>query len=154
MAEMRASPQHLFSWTFDVAFDGDVATTLELAWFRSSGAFELDGRRYDLVRAPNFGEFQLTGPTGVIASAAKHSAFVRRYAIEYGRRRLTLEAASVFTRRFVLLEDGRSVGEVAPTAPFSRRCRLTVPDDMPLSVHVFLLWLVVLQWRRTAQSQH
>lgn len=151
MAEMRASPQHPFSWTFDIAFDGDVATALELAWFGSRGAFELDGRRYDLVRAPNFGEFQLVGHTGVVASAIKPSLFFRRYAVEYGRRRFTLAAAAPIARRFVLTEDDRVVGEVAPEEIIVRRCRATWPEDVPLTVQVFLLWLVILQWRNAAR---
>lgn len=151
MAELQAWPKHLASWCFHVAADGERITTLDVPWALSGGSFELDGKRFELVRAPNFGDFQLVGPMGVEASAAKPSAFVRRYAVEFGRRRWTLEAAQPIARRFRLVEDGAVIGDVAPNAPISRRCRMSWPDDVPRQVQVFLFWLVVLQWRRASQ---
>lgn len=152
MSELEAWPKHPFSWSFHVAVDGDVVTTLDVTWLQSGGAFDLDGKHYDLVRAPNFGDFQLVGPMGVEASAAKPSALVRRYAVEYGRRRWTLEAAHPITRRFRLIEDGAVIGEVVPNSLISHRCRMNWPDEVPRQVQVFLLWLVVLQWRRSRQN--
>lgn len=151
MNTMRARPHNPFAWTFDIAVDEEVVTTLKLAWFGSAATFELDGHRYDLQRAPGFGEFQLIGPMGVVATALKPNPFVRRYDIEVGRGRYTLEAAAPIARRFVLREGGNIVGEVTPDAPIVRRCQAAWPDGMALPVQVFLLWLVVLQWRNAAR---
>lgn len=151
MQTFHAWPRRPLSWSFDIAVDGDVVTTLDLAFFGSAAAFELDGYRYDLQRAPGFGEFQLVGPMGVLATATKPNPFVRRYDVEVGRHRFTLAAAAPIARRFVLTEDERIVGDVTPDAPIARRCGATWPEDMALAVRVFLLWLVVLQWRRAAR---
>ncbi|MEO8084461.1 MAG: hypothetical protein ABI780_11610 [Ardenticatenales bacterium] len=148
---MQARPRNPFTWTFDIAIDEEVVTTLALAWLGSSASFDLDGRRYDLQRAPGFGEFQLVGPSGVLATAFKPNPFVRRYNVEVGRGRYTLEAAAPIARRFVLRAGDDIVGEVAPDAPIARSCRAMWPDDMPLPAQVFLLWLVVLQWRNAAR---
>ena len=48
-----------------------------------------------------------------------------------------------------MLEEGeREVGAVAPRRLWSRRATATLPDSLPPSVRLFVLWLAVLVWKR------
>ena len=65
---------------------------------------------------------------------------------------MKLSAAHVLSRRYVLERDGRKAGEVAPDGLVTRKLRASFPDDLPLPVRIFLLFLVIILWRRQVQS--
>lgn len=87
-----------------------------------------------------------------LVSAEKPSALRRLFTVQAGGRTLTLKAASAFGRAFVLTEREIQVGSIAPLGWFTRKCRAELPDDLALEVQAFLIWLVILLWRRQEQA--
>ena len=59
-----------------------------------------------------------------------------------------LRMASRLRRRFVLIEGDREIGAIRPAHLFSRSALADLPDDLPLAVRIFMIWLVLLLWKR------
>jgi hypothetical protein len=50
------------------------------------------------------------------------------------------------------MENGAPVGTIARTGFFRAKRTADLPDDLPLEVQAFLIWLVLLVWRRQAAT--
>ena len=150
---LKAKPSGFFSWDFDLYEDERLVGQMGMAWFQEGGRFVWKGSEYQLFREGLWsGSFllQLDGQT--LADATKVSPFLRCFDVRVGDRTLILKAASAFTRQFQLIACDVIVGFVTPDGLFSRQCTISFPDDLTLPVQIFLFWLVVLMWRRAAQS--
>jgi hypothetical protein len=88
----------------------------------------------------------------VIARAQKPSAMFRQFEIVCEGRSFDLRAASVFTRDFVLSENGRQCGAIQAMHAFTRRATVQCRENVPEWVQLFAFWLVALMWRRAANS--
>jgi len=153
MPHIQAKPRHLLSWCFELFADRAFPTTLELSWVRERGGFLWDGLSYRMGReAWLSGDFFLMNGDVAVAKADKSSAFFRRFVVSAGDREMILAAESPFTRCFRLTENGRTIGSIRPNHPFTRKCTIDLPDDLEMPVRVFIFWLVVLMWRRAANS--
>lgn len=153
MIHIDAVPKSVFSWGYDLSMGHTPLVSMDMSWLRERGALHREDTDYEIYRESLWmGDFVLSGGGGVMARAAKDSAFVRAFTVRVGDRAFRLSAAHPFTRRFVLEEQGNAVGEVCPNTFFTRKCRAEFPEDVPIPVCVFLFWLVVLIWRRQAAA--
>jgi hypothetical protein len=86
--------------------------------------------------------------------ATKTSAFRRSYEVVAENRRLDL-APTGFARRAYQLRHGDIViGGMAPDGFFRRSADVAFPGDLHLATRIFLAFLVLVQWRRTARSRN
>ena len=150
---LRIVPKHWFSWGFAVR-DGDRhVADIDMAWWRERGVLAVEDRPYEVYREGVMsGAFILASPEGILARAEKPSAFFRSFVVEHAGRAYTLQARSAFFRSFVLLDGPTEVGTLTPDGPFTRRASADLPEDMPLPVRVFVLWLALLLWKRQSDS--
>jgi len=95
-------------------------------------------------------KFHLDADGARIADVELAGTFSRRFIVHAGVKTCTLKVASWFGRSFVLTENEVEVGRIARTGFFTARCWAELPDDLPLSVQAFLIWLVLITWRRQA----
>ena len=150
---LRGVPRSLFSWDFDVLQDGVPIAVIDMAWFRERGELDIAGQRYEVYRESWMGgRFFIESSEGPLASAEKPSALFRSFVVDYDGRRLQLEAASPFTRRFLVLENDVRIGTIGPDFWLSRKATIDLPQDIPVPVQVFMFWLVLLLRRRAANS--
>jgi len=98
------------------------------------------------------GAFVLEADSSVVARAAKPSFFRREFVVDCGRKSYTFRTRSMFGRGFVLFDSSEEVGSITPEGTFTRRMRAEFPKDLALPVGVFLVWLVVILWRRNSQA--
>ncbi len=146
-------PAGWFSWDFEVYEEaGRLAGEVRLSAWRERGSVAIGGVEYRVTREGMLGAFVLEGPGGVAAQAEKPSAFSRAFALEYGGRQLTLKAAAVWSRRFVLGDAGATIGAVVPAGIFSRQARAELPEDNPPEVRLFVIWLSLMMWRRETRA--
>jgi hypothetical protein len=96
--------------------------------------------------------YHLDGDGARLASAAPAGAAFRRFTVETGARTYTLAVSSWAGRRFTLTENGTAVGTIARTGFFTTKCKADLPDDLPIGVQAFLIWLVIIIWRRQAAT--
>ncbi len=119
MAQIQAKPKNLFSWGFDLYESGNFVLTMDMSWLREGGHFEGGGLQYTLSRESVWsGDFLLQANGQTLASATKPSVWMRRFIVHFDGRELSLSAASVFMRRFVVIENDTIVGEIAPNSFF------------------------------------
>jgi hypothetical protein len=98
------------------------------------------------------GAFVLLESERELARAEKPSAFHRSFEVSQNGKSYTLGAESAFRRKFVLKENGQLVGAVHPFSAFSRKCVVDLPNEIPLPVRVFMVWLVIILWKRDSDS--
>ncbi len=123
---------------------------LEADRMREAGRLILEEAVYPVYReGVFFGSFVLEHEDGaVLATAEKPSLFARRFDVEHDGSTYVLRMASRLRRRFVLIEGDREIGAIRPAHLFSRSALADLPDDLPLAVRIFMIWLVLLLWKR------
>jgi hypothetical protein len=152
--ELAARPKSRFSWDFEVLDGSRVVADIDMTFWRRKGTLTVEGAPFRAYREGLMsGPFLLEDPAGtVVARAEKPNALFRSFDLEHAGRRLNLRAHTAFGRAFVLEEGGRPVGTIAPDRFWTRRTTARLPDDLPLPVRAFILWLVFVLWRREADS--
>jgi hypothetical protein len=150
---LQIAPVRWFSRDFTVSDGPQRIADIYISWWRERGELTVNGRTFRVSREGMFsGDFVLESTDGVVARASKPSALRRSFVVTHGTAVYTLQAASAFRRRFVLLADDREVGEIAPAGFWSRRATANLPEALPLPVRVFLIWLTVILWKREEEA--
>jgi len=62
---------------------------------------------------------------------------------------MVLEATSPWRRPFELKEDDEVIGRIAPRSVFRREVEVDLPEDLPLEIRLFLVFLTLILWRRS-----
>ena len=153
---MQAIPVSLLSWKFEIRDGGQRVCRIEQSFFRERGSFFLDGRTYTLGRAAGWGDYWVCkgGEAGrILASADKVSFFGRRFDVEIEGDRFELVPKSMFSLGFDLRRDGETIGTIRRAGIFTRKMDIDLPEDLPISLRVFLVWLVLMMFRRSSNSQ-
>ncbi len=145
-------PHSWFSWDFRVLENGVERAVIDKSWVRERGTFVIDGETYTVGRTSVLrGTFALECGGRVVADARKPSVFFRSFEIAAGTDRYTLRAASIFRREFLLLRQGKVVGAISPVSMFGRHAEVTLPEEIQLPVQLFIVFLVLVLWKRAAR---
>ena len=144
----------LLSWNFTVMDGQEAVAEIDMSWWHERGALAVQGRDYPIHREGLVGgAFFLEGDDAVMARAGKLSVLSRSLEIEHRDRHYVLKRKrAFFNRRFVLMAGDVEVGSVAVEGIPSRRLRAVLPEDLPLPVRVFIIWLVALMRKRAAKA--
>lgn len=150
---MKLTPRSCFSWNFEVLDDNDIVAHIDISGWREKGLLTVQGAEYPVYREGLMsGEFILESAGSTLARAWKPSAFRRSFEVECGGKQYRLHAPSVFGRIFVLLGGDSEIGSIAPDGMFTRRATVSLPEELPLPVRVFIIWLAVILWKRDAEA--
>ncbi len=149
---LRAEPNSAFSWDFTVYDDGTPVAELDLAWIREAGDVMIGEVACSMYREEMFGAFVLEAGGFPLVRAVKPSAFLREFEITYDDRQYVLKAESAFLRAFALFEGEVRIGRIEPDHMFTRKMTVDLPETMPLAVRAFIVWLVIVMWKRASQS--
>lgn len=146
---MQIVPTRWYSSDFSVRHDSRPMADIDVSWWREKAVLTIQGRRYGVYRERLVsGAFVLEHGGTVLARAEKPTVFRRTFLIHYAGREYTLRAASTFGRQFLLLDGSRQIGSLTPAGIFTRRATVDLPDDWPLPVRVFIVWLTVISGMR------
>ncbi|HKF55531.1 MAG TPA: hypothetical protein VKJ45_08815 [Blastocatellia bacterium] len=150
---LRVTPSSWFSWNFIVFEGDDQVADVRLAVLREAGELIVRGKAYRVNREGIMsGAFILREGDLELARAEKPSAFHRSFQVDHAGRNYVLGAESAVRRKFVLNENGETVGSVSPLNAFTRKCLVDLPVDIPLPVRVFMIWLVIILWKRDSDT--
>ncbi len=153
MAILEAEPTGWGSWTARIPTDGAPLTALGISLWRSRGSFELDGQAFSIDPSGFFLQNAALKRGGTtIARAEKPSILQRRYLITSAGHRMTLESRSWSGRKYVLLLGGKEVGWVRREGMTGRKVLLDFPEEVPMALRVFLLYLVLAQAKRESAA--
>lgn len=147
---LYAEPVGLLSRRYRVRSGDEVLTELRLAAFRDAAMFTLDGKAYTMRRErPMSGAFVLATASGPVAGARKPSALRNRFEVDHPAGSLLIESVSAWKPIYRVGDGGGQVGWIRRRAWYSRVVEADLPDDLPLAVRVFVLWLVLVLLHRS-----
>ncbi|OPY04941.1 MAG: hypothetical protein A4E61_00504 [Syntrophorhabdus sp. PtaB.Bin184] len=151
---LRAEPKGWFSWKFTIFDDDDEPiAAIDIGWMRETGELKLGGRIYRLFREGFFGGAFILEENGVeLARAEKPSSLFRSFTVTNNGKEYGLRAASPVERMFILSENGRELGTVRPEHAFTRKAVIDLPAEIDLPVRIFMVWLVLVLWKRDEES--
>lgn len=152
MSALTLTPRHWYSWDFSVVDGNKALAEFNLSSWREKGVVRADGVDYSLYRESLMGDFVVQRAGSVIARATKPSIFRRKFIIRYRERPYTLRAKSAFSRTFVVLDGSTQIGSLVPEHWFTHRATVALPDDWPLPLKLFAMWLTIVHWRRDASG--
>ena len=154
MQILRAVPQDWFTWNFTLFNDDDEEVAgITPAWFSESAEIYTGGEMYKAYRESWMsGAFIFQLNDSILAKAEKPSALNRSFNVEFDGRQYILEAEAVFFRKFILIDNGVEVGSITPENALTSAAVLDLPRDIPLPVKAFMFWLVMILWKRDADS--
>jgi len=150
---MSAVPKHWFSWDF-VIQDATLQPVAEvkLSSWRERGAVTIAGVEHKISRESILGAFILEREGSILARAEKPSAFRKTFRIVHEGRHYALKARSFWRRELVLYEGETEVGSLVREGFFTRRTRVQLPEELPLVLRLFLIWLTMLLWKRDSDA--
>ena len=152
MSTLEFFPNRTFSMRlYTLTRDGAEIGQIDCGGVRQPATLTVGGASYNPVSEGVLRtKFHLDADGARIADVELAGTFSRRFIVHAGVKTCTLKVASWFGRSFVLTENEVEVGRIARTGFFTARCRAELPDDLPLPVQAFLIWLVLITWRRQA----
>lgn len=146
-------PKGWYSWDFHVREDGREVALIDKEWFRERATFALEGVTYEVRRTSILrGTFALERGGRLLAEATKTSIFRRAFDVRVGADRYRLQSRSAFRREFRLLRGGVPVGVFRPVSLFRREATARFPASLPLQVDLFLVFLVLVLWKRETDA--
>ena len=150
---LTANPQSWFSWDFTLAMNGESVADIDLSSWREKGALTVAKSTYRVYREGLCsGAFVLEFDGAVVARAHKPSAWTRRLVLDFGGAQFELKPRSAFTRGFQLLKGEQLVGTLLPANVLTRKINVELPEELPLQIRAFIVWLTVLLWKRDASA--
>jgi hypothetical protein len=123
---MTIDATHWYSWDFDVTDDTRHLAHVDVSAWGEKGV--------------------------VLARATKPSAFRSAFEVRHDGRTYELAKESVWRRRFVIRSGSAEIGSLAPRRMFGREAVATLPESWPLPLKTFVIWLVVILWKRAAAA--
>lgn len=149
---LRVVPDGWFSYDFTV-FDrsGTPIAQADLANWRETAKLKVRGTHYEAHhKGWRSKEFVLVKEDGrVVTLAGKPSAWKDRLIFEHSGSRYELRKESAWRSAFILSRDGVGlVGSIWRKGFFKREWTADLPEELPLEVRVFVVWLAVVLWKR------
>jgi hypothetical protein len=154
MSALQAVPQDLYSWDYVVLEDKRPLTRIDLDVLGEGGEFFIHGQPYELA-APTMhsGSFVMQNRGRKLASANRPSVFARGIVVDMQGRHYELALEEIGSRRYVVKQEGEPIGHIGPSGAISRKVTVNLPDEMEDPEKVFLLWLVLMAWRKASHGR-
>jgi hypothetical protein len=150
---LTMTPKRWYSWDFAVINGDRTIAELDLSSWRERAEILIGGVTHQVYRERAMGgDFIIDAGGRELARATKPSAFRHTMIVHYRGKDYTLRKPSVWGRAFALMDGDRQIGSVAPTSTWTRRATAELPPDWPVPITAFVIWLVILLWRRDAAS--
>jgi hypothetical protein len=125
---------------------------VSLKFWRERGAIACAEGSFTVWRQSGWGAYVLDQGGAVIASAEKEGTFSRTFLIPSTAGPLTLKPRGIWQRAMVLHDGDAEIGWISPAGIWSRSARIDLPEQLPVAMRLFLLWLTLILWRRAASS--
>ena len=150
---MRVVPKKWYSWDFSLVSGDRTLATLDLSAWREKADILVEGVTHRVFREGVMtGDFVLERGSQVLARATKPSAFRNAFIVTYNGKSYMQRKPSAWRRAFVLLDEERHIGSVSPLSAWTRQATADLPRDWPMPIKAFIIWLVIILWKRDAES--
>lgn len=149
---LQAVPKSWFSYDFAVSDStGTPVGSADLSNWRERAELDVEGRHYEAHHGSWEKEFVLADEDDrTVVVAEKLSAWKERFSFEHDGHHYELRKESVWKSDLVLSREGvGTAGHVRRKGVFKREWEAELPDELPVEVGVFVVWLAVLLARRS-----
>jgi len=145
MPQYELIPHSWLSWDFSVVRGDSVVAEIEIPRWRKKDALKVGGLHYAAYREGLIGgAFILALDTTQLARAERTNWLSRSFTIKHGEKTYRLKA-EWWGPSFILLDNGQEVGSLVPRGMFTRKTSVSLPDELPLPVQMFVIWLTLYQ---------
>ena len=149
---MTLEPRRWYSWDYTVKSGDRTVAVLELSSWRERAEIVIGDVTHRVFREGAMGgDFIIEAGGRELARATKPSAFRNTMIVHYSGKDYTLRKPSVWRRAFVLMDGERQIGSISPDRAWTRLATAELPPDWPVPIQAFVIWLVILLWKRDAQ---
>jgi hypothetical protein len=150
---MTMVPRRWYSWDFSVMSGDRTLAVLDLASWRERADIMVGDVTHRVFREHAMsGDFIIEAGGRELARATKPSAFRHTTIVHHGGKDYTLRKVSMWRRGFVLMDGERQIGSIAPESLWTRRATAQLPPDWPVAIKAFVIWLVIILWKRDANN--
>ena len=150
---LTLTAKHWYSWDFTLLKDQRVVADLGMSAWREKGTLTVEGVEHRVFRERVLGgDFVIEAAGRTLARAAKPSAFRNTLRITRDQRTYLLRKRSIWRNEFVLLDGEREIGSIARKSFWTRQATVALPEDWPLPTRAFVIWLVLMLWKRDADN--
>jgi hypothetical protein len=141
-------PRGAFKNGFDLV-DGSGRTVggFDGSAWREGGRIAIGDESWDF-RKQRSKRFELAGPQGTYATAQQTSMWSTKWHVAVGDQLFELAKRSWLSSDYEVSVGDRVVGSVDKKGVFSSKAQVSLPADMPPPVQVFVIAVVMTQWRR------
>ncbi len=150
---IQCLPKGLCSWNYVIQGLGRHVE-IKFNWISEIGAILIEGNELSIIKhGITSGKWTLEVDGKLLASAKKRDAFSRTIDIADDSGAYVMEAVSAFGRTFNLELDSQIFAVIKPDHALTRRATIEVrSSQVEFTTLIFAFWLVVLMWKRAANS--
>lgn len=146
---LEAVPKSTLARDYTVSENGVFITEICFAWFHEESEMLIEGVAYKACREEVVrGAFIFERDGMMLARCEKPCTWTRLLLIEYNAIHYTLKPASMWGHGFAVLLDEREIGTIKPKSIGSRKALVDLSAELPLALKIFMLWLVLIFWKR------
>ncbi len=151
--QLTMVPSRWYSWDYSVMSGDRTIAVLDLASWRERADIVIGDVTHRVFRERTMGgDFIIEAGGRELARATKPSAFRDTMIVHYGGKDYALRRRSLWRRAFVLMDGERQIGSITPESVWTRRATADLPTDWPAPIKAFVIWLVIILWKREADS--
>jgi hypothetical protein len=146
---LKVIPHHWFTWNCGIVENRAIVGSIDFSIWGEAGELKIQDESFRAYReSADSSNFYLADQQRCVAIAAKPNPLFRQFFIRQGETRYELQATSALGRKFIVQEYGQVVGSIYPVHAFTRQAIVDLPESIPLSLRLFMVWLVLTLWRR------
>jgi hypothetical protein len=147
---LKVIPHHWFTWNCSVLEQRTIVGCIDFSAWGEAGLLKAQEVSFSAYRQGS--NFYLADQQRCVAIAEKPNPLFRQFFIKQGEARYELQATSALGRKFIVQEYGQVVGAIYPVHAWTRQTIVDLPESIPLPMRMFMVWLVLMLWKRQKSS--
>jgi hypothetical protein len=150
---MEAVPRSFFSWNFEILENSQKIADLDMSSWREKGLVQVDGANFTISKEGFINPtFTFSQDNTELATATKETMLSHGFVVDVDGKRFYLKKKSFFSRVMLFSNDLGSIGTIKRRSLFKRGALVELPEDVDLPVRIFVIWLVLLMWKRDSDN--
>ncbi|NKB31490.1 MAG: hypothetical protein GKR91_00110 [Pseudomonadales bacterium] len=150
---MEAIPRSIFSRDFEILENSKKIADIDMSAWRERAEVLIDNTTYNIKKEGFLNPtFSLVHNGKTLVTASREMMLRRQFVIDIAGARYYLKNKNWLARAMILTNDISRVGLIKPRNFFGRGAKVDLPGEIELPVQVFIVWLVLLLWKRDSNA--
>ena len=153
MSTLEINRKALFSWKFELLQNGAPTGSVEGLGTQEKSTLTMGESKYQLSRDNSkIDGFNLEANGTRLAHVERPKLFTRVFSVEHYGRSFSLKHPSLFSGKYVLVENEQVVATVSPKGFFKRSAVVDNAAELPTPFMLFLGWVALVLWKRQSDA--